>query len=70
MSEEAGIEPRTVATLALTARRSDHLASEFNRKEILSKRTLNFPFDGLNIDPDDELDDANDSAAVERVLGH
>jgi hypothetical protein len=30
---------------------------------------LNFPFDGLNIDPDDELDDANDSAAVERVLG-
>jgi hypothetical protein len=29
---------------------------------------LNFPFDGLNIDPDDELDDANDSAAVERVL--
>ncbi len=31
---------------------------------------MNFPFDGLNIDPDDELDDANDSAAVERVLGH
>ncbi len=29
---------------------------------------MNFPFDGLNIDPDDELDDANDGAAVERVL--
>jgi hypothetical protein len=26
VSEDAGIEPRTVATLALTARRSDHLA--------------------------------------------
>ncbi len=31
---------------------------------------MNFPFDGLNVDPDDELDDANDSAAVERVLGN
>jgi hypothetical protein len=26
VSEDAGIEPRTVATLALTARRSNHLA--------------------------------------------
>ncbi len=28
-SEDAGIEPRTVATLALTARRSNHLARSY-----------------------------------------
>jgi hypothetical protein len=29
VSEDAGIEPRTVATLALTARRSNHLAISY-----------------------------------------
>jgi hypothetical protein len=30
MSQDAGIEPRTVATLALTARRSNHSLSKHN----------------------------------------
>ena len=35
MSEDAGIEPRTVAILALTARRSIHLASSHPRTIVM-----------------------------------
>jgi hypothetical protein len=34
VSEDAGIEPRTVTTLALTARRSNYLARSHPRKKI------------------------------------
>jgi hypothetical protein len=38
VSEDAGIEPRTVATLALTARRSNHLARSHPQKNVIVGR--------------------------------
>ncbi len=40
VSEEAGIEPRTVATLALTDRRSNHLARSHPQKHVIVGREV------------------------------
>ncbi len=37
MSEDAGIEPRTVATLALRARRSNYLGQPYAKVDLISK---------------------------------
>jgi hypothetical protein len=44
VSEDAGIEPRTVATMALTARRSNHLA-RFHFHTWLDSIEFNLPFE-------------------------
>ncbi len=45
VSEDAGIEPRTVATTTLTVRRSNHFARSYPQQDILS-------FLIQNVDPD------------------
>jgi hypothetical protein len=41
VSEDAGIEPRTVATTTLTVRRSNHFARSYPQQDILSSKIGN-----------------------------
>ncbi len=42
VSEDAGIEPRTVATLAFTARLSNHSARSHPARTVMSRKTYYF----------------------------